>query len=347
MLVIKALRNAWYLRTADGGLCGFCEGAGAIAAVMLRGVKRVAQFPCCFRRRHSALVGGFVRRESSHQTSVRQCDTMNSATTTEILEQWLYGRPKRTQDEYLRDVSGALTFLNNPPLETITLADLQRYQSHLLTVRHLKDSTVRRKIAALRSLLKFATEQGHLDRNPAIALRSPKDTSSLHERILTREQVASIIAAAPPGRKHAMLRFTYATGARLSEVCGLLWKDCLPQTDRVVVRLLGKGSKWRSVSISEAVGAEVLELRGDAPDDAKVFRMNKQTAHDTFKAAARKAGLPNASMHWFRHSLASHLVAAGMPLPDIRDLLGHSNVAVTNAYTHASPEQNASDYLSL
>ncbi|HZG39263.1 MAG TPA: tyrosine-type recombinase/integrase [Nodosilinea sp.] len=268
--------------------------------------------------------------------------------TTEILEQWLYGRPKRTQEEYLRDVTSALTHMGNPSLETLTLSDLQRYQLHLIEVRHLKHSSVRRKMAALRSLLRFAQEQGYIDRNPAPALRSPKDTSSLHERILTRAQMTAIIAAAPAGKSHAALRLLYATGARASELCGLLWKDCLPRADgSVVVRLLGKGDKWRSVTVAAEAWAEVAALRSGAPDGAKVFGLSRQQLHEVFKAAAIAAGCPDASCHWARHSLATHLIEAGMPLAAVRDLLGHSSVAVTNAYIHSNPDQSASDYLSL
>jgi integrase/recombinase XerD len=268
--------------------------------------------------------------------------------TTEIIESWLYGRAKRTQEEYLRDVTAALRWLGDPPLETLALSDLQRYQSHLFEVRHLKDSSVRRKVAALRSLLKFATEQNYLPRNPAVALRSPKDTSSIHERILSRAQVQAIIAHGAPGKHHAALRLLYATGARASELCGILWKDCLPRPDGgAVVRLLGKGSKWRSVQVSPAVWSEVEVLRCGALDNALAFNLNRRQLHDIFKAAAVAAGCPDASCHWFRHSLASHLIEAGMPLPKVRDLLGHSSIAVTDRYLHSSPDQSAADYLEL
>ncbi|MBD1918873.1 MULTISPECIES: tyrosine-type recombinase/integrase [Cyanophyceae] len=268
--------------------------------------------------------------------------------TIEILEQWLYGRAKRTQEEYLRDAEAALRFLGDRPLESLTLSDLQRYQAHLVEVRHLKHSSVRRKIAALRSLLRFAQEQGHIDRNPATALRSPKDTSSIHERILSRAQVAAIIAAAPEGKAHAALRLLYASGARASELCGLLWQDCLPQANGgVVVRLLGKGQKWRSVTVSAAVWEEVAALRSGVPDGSSVFGLNRRQLHDLFKAAAIAADCPHSSCHWARHSLATHLIEAGMPLAAVRDLLGHASIATTNSYVHSNPNQSASDYLSL
>lgn len=268
--------------------------------------------------------------------------------STVLIEQWLYGRPQATQRAYVKDVLSALRYLDNPLLGSIDLADLQRYQLHLIQGRHLEVSSVRRKVAALRSLMKFAQQQGHIDRNPALALRSPKDNRSLHEKILSREQVQTVIDAASSVRNHAMLRFLYASGARASELCGLLWKDCLAKPDgSAVVRLLGKGEKWRSVTIPPPVWQEVERLRGEKGVEDKVFGVSCRQLGRIFEAAALKAKIPEATPHWFRHSIISHLIEAGMPLPAVRDFAGHSNISTTNIYAHASPEQNPGNYLSL
>ena len=132
-----------------------------------------------------------------------------SASTAEIIEQWLYGRPRPTQKAYLRDATWALKFLGNPSLESIVVGDFQRYQLHLIEVRHDSTRTVNRKVSAVRSLLKFAHEQEFIPRNPAVALRSPKVHENLSDRILTPQQVRSIIAAAKPGRDLTMIKFTY------------------------------------------------------------------------------------------------------------------------------------------
>ncbi|NER83986.1 MAG: site-specific integrase [Leptolyngbya sp. SIO1D8] len=139
---------------------------------------------------------------------------------TEIIEQWLYGRSQKTQDAYLRDVSQAMNFWGYPPIASISLGCLQSYQTYLIEGLHLRTSSVKRKVSSLRSLLKFAYEQEFIPRNPAIALRSPKVHENLHERILSPQQVQAIIAAAQPGRDRALLRFTYAIGARISESFG-------------------------------------------------------------------------------------------------------------------------------
>ena len=275
--------------------------------------------------------------------------TRTAPPVAEIIAEWLYGRPKSTQEVYLQGATLGLKFLGNPKLENIALGDLQRYQSHLIEVRHLKPRTVNKKMSALRSLLRFAYEQDYIPRNPAVALRSPKVHENLHERILTPEQVRGIIAAAAPGRDCALLLFAYATGCRVSEACGVLWKDFSPKPDgAAVVRLLGKRDKWRSVRLPASVWVDVAALRDGASDDASVFGLNRQQAHDIIKAAALKANAPaEVSFHWLRHSNASHSLDAGAPISVVRDSLGHASVQTTDKYLHSNPDESAGDYLEL
>ena len=273
--------------------------------------------------------------------------------TTELIEQWLYGRPEKTQKAYLGDILGALKFMGNPGLDEVDLGLLQLYQSHLYHERSLEVSTVRRKVASLRSLLRFAQEQGYLDRNPGVALRSPKDNRTIDDKILSREQVQAVIDAASYDHNHAMLRFLYASGARASEICdplkGLRWGRCKPQADgTAIIRLLGKGDKWRTNVLPAPVWSETVRLRRltDTADD-RVFRVGVNRLEEIFKAAAIKAGCPKAVPHHFRHSIISHLIEAGMPLPAVRDFAGHSNISTTNIYAHASPDQNPGRYMNF
>ena len=267
----------------------------------------------------------------------------------EILEQWLYGRAPLTQKVYLRDVERALRWLDSPSIEEISLGQLQQYQSHLISDRHDAPATVNRKMSALRSLLRFSHEQGWIDRNPALALKSPKVHNNLHERTLTVEQVEAICNAATTDRNRAFLRLAYATGARISELCNLLWKDCKPKIDgSAVVWFLGKREKWRSVHVPTSAWFWVGRLRNGAPDDQRVFGVKVRQASDITKAAVLKAGAPaEASTHWFRHSTASHSLDAGAPISVVRDTLGHSSVAVTDRYLQGNPDKSAGDYLKL
>ncbi|MEM6432277.1 MAG: tyrosine-type recombinase/integrase [Cyanobacteria bacterium P01_D01_bin.115] len=271
---------------------------------------------------------------------------------TEIIERWLYGRPSPTQKAYLRDVTRALSWMGDPAIADVTLAKLQDYQAHLFHQLRQAPGTVNRKMSALRSLLRFAHEQEYIERNPALWLRSPKVEKNLHERILTTEQVRKIFESAPLGRDRVFLKTVYATGARASELCGakaIAWKDFRHRSDgNIDVMIFAtKTNSWRSVGISPSVWIDIESLRGEALSTDKVFPFDRKRGHEIMKAAATKAGIPNASLHWMRHSRISHLLEAGAPLPLVRDEAGHSNISTTDVYSHNTRKESGSDYLSL
>ncbi|MGD1941842.1 MAG: tyrosine-type recombinase/integrase [Leptolyngbyaceae cyanobacterium] len=265
-----------------------------------------------------------------------------------VVESWLYGRPKRTQRAYLKDVEQAFAWLGRP-MADVLLPDLQAYQTHLFGHCRQAASTVKRKTNALRSLFKFAHDQGLIERNPCMGLRSPKVAQRIDDKLLDKGQVRVVIAAAKPGRNQALLMFLYAVGCRVSEACGVTWKDITPKPDgSAVARLLGKGDKWRSVKVPAAVWAAVKELRGDAGSLDRVFGISERWAQEIARTAGYKAGAEIAvTPHTFRHCNASHAIEAGAPLPVVRDSLGHSSIAVTDIYAHSNPEQSSSDYLGL
>ena len=277
---------------------------------------------------------------------------MTEPTNIEIIEQWLYGRAIATQKAYLRDATFALKWMGDPVLADVTLAKLQDYQEYLFHELRQAPGTVNRKMSAMRSLLRFAHEQEYIVRNPALWLRSPKVNKSVHERILTVEQVKAIFEAANPGRDRIFLKAVYATGARASELCGskaIAWKDFRPRPDGNVDVMIyaTKTSTWRSVGISPSVFEAIKTLRGDAIATDRVFPFDRKHGHATMKRAAAKAGIPKASLHWLRHSRISHLLEAGAPLPLVRDEAGHSNISTTDIYSHNTRKESGSDYLNL
>jgi integrase/recombinase XerD len=268
--------------------------------------------------------------------------------TTQILETWLYGKPATTQQAYLADARYLLAYLGQKPLSDIALGDLQRWQAHLINVLHLKPSTVARKAAAVGSLLRFAKRHGHIAENPALDLARPKVNFDPSDRYVSREKMLAIVGAARPGRDRAIVRLLYASGARVSELVNVLWKDCTPTPDGgAVIRLLGKGEKWRSVRVAAAVWAQVAVLRNDAPADAPIFGgLTRQSVAAIVKSAAVSVGAPeNFSPHWCRHCLASHSLAAGADLATIQQTLGHASIKTTSVYLHSNPEKSAGDYL--
>lgn len=265
-----------------------------------------------------------------------------------LIERWLYGRPRKTQKIYLGIVERFLDWVGQP-LQEIDLLDLQDYQAYLFHHRRLKAKTVNGNFDVIRSLIAFALRRGYISTNPATDLQRPDSEQTVHKRILTRDQVRALLQAAGAGRDRALLTLMYGVGCRVAEACGLQWQDFSVKHDgSVVVRILGKGNKERFVKVPESVWPVVRAIRGNSADTDLVFGIGTDRARDIVKAAVSKAELPEAvSPHWLRHSLASHAIEAGAPLPVVRDTLGHSNISVTDIYAHSNPSESAGDYLGL
>jgi integrase/recombinase XerD len=269
-----------------------------------------------------------------------------------LIDMWLHGRPTTTQKEYCRDVQYFLDLVGKP-LTAMALEDLQSFATHLSTL-NLKERTIRRKINSVKSLFSFAAKLNYVRFNVAAALRLPKIEYAIAHRILPQREILKLINAATPGRDRALLKLLYATGMRISEACGLNWEDFIERDDGTIqVSILGKGGKRRVVLVPDSVWVEVEALRGGDADESPVFvsvrgrrRLDRSSVHRIIKEAALKAGVnPKISAHWMRHANASHALQRGASLPLVKESLGHSSIAVTDIYLHASPKDSTSNYL--
>ena len=150
-------------------------------------------------------------------------------------------------------------------------------------------------------------------------------------------------------RDRAVLELLYATGVRVSELCGLDRADV--DDARRVVRVLGKGAKERAVPYGVPAQRALDDwLRSGRPTlaahgtDALFLgvrggRLQPTVARRIVAAAARAAGLPHTSPHDLRHSAATHLLDGGADLRSVQELLGHSSLSSTQIYTHVSTER--------
>ncbi|PGH59236.1 hypothetical protein CRT60_00970 [Azospirillum palustre] len=163
-------------------------------------------------------------------------------------------------------------------------------------------------------------------------------------------------------RDAALVNLAYACAGRISELVGLKYKDLRERDGGAgTVHLFGKGGKSRWVRLPKSTWVVLMalqeenRLRGhDVGDEAPVFRSRKgghldpSSAHAVIKAAAARAGLkPGTSMHWLRHSHASHALKQKAPVHLVKESLGHSNIATTDVYLHIDTDESSSDYLSL
>ncbi len=248
-----------------------------------------------------------------------------------------------TQTQVQTDISQLL--LN------VDIDAIRTYMANLNTHGYSK-STVARKLATLRSFYKFLVKRGHLQANPVLAIKTPKQDKKL-PKFLEYEDIQRLLNAPDQAtwlgaRDRAILEVLYSTGMRVSELVALNMDDVDFLGE--VIHIRGKGKKERIAPIgSSALQAiqRYLEYRNkrmqhDPDFDSRVLFANKHGKRLSTRSVRRKmdkylkaAGLdPDISPHTLRHSFATHMLNNGADLRSVQELLGHQSLSTTQIYTH-------------
>ena len=274
-------------------------------------------------------------------------NTPTTLTNTELIDLWLHGKSKNTVDGYRRYAERFFSHVNKP-LSDCTLMDFQLWVMTLGS----SDNSKRVAVGAIKSLFSFAKQLGVVSANLGILVKSPKAKNRLAERILTQEEVQLLINSTTNGRDRSIVRLLYFAGLRVSELCGLKWRDLKARGDGGQITVFGKGEKTRTVLVGAGIWREISGLKGDAKHDNPVFVSGKgghlcrSMVFHIVKNAAARAGIEgNVSPHWLRHSHASHSLDRGAPIHLLQKTLGHSSVAITEMYLHARPTDSSGLYL--
>ena len=271
------------------------------------------------------------------------------------------GRSANTVASYRRDLIAVDSWLGERGT-TLVDATEELLADHVAKMLEggAAQSSVARRLAALRTFFRHRLDEGETDRDPTSGLEGVRVPVGV-PKPLTMEEVDRVLSSVTGDgprelRDRAFLEFLYATGARVSEACGLDSDDL----DLVggVVRLFGKGAKERVVPVG-SVAVKALQdymdagrggLRADhwrSPSDRNaVFltnrgrRLNRQKAWDIVRDAGTRAGLDvELSPHVMRHSCATHMLEHGADLRIVQEMLGHATISTTQVYTKVSGER--------
>jgi integrase/recombinase XerC len=231
---------------------------------------------------------------------------------------------------------------------------LRRYVASL-TTRQFAKRSIARKVAALRRYYSFLRHRGYVEVDPTVALRAPAGPGRL-PRVLEHGEVSALLDKTdttdsqdePVWRRRrddAVLEVLYGSGVRVGELCGLD-VDALDLAGGAIT-VWGKGAKERRVPLSapavEALRAW-LAIRSEVVDPkagVAVFgneRGVRLSPRDVRRILDRRSQRPT-HPHALRHSFATHLLDGGADLRVVQDLLGHSDVATTQRYTHVSKQR--------
>jgi site-specific recombinase XerD len=242
----------------------------------------------------------------------------------------------RTIACYVSQVARFAAHFGRSPAD-LGVTEVRAYQKYLVEQQRVSESRLGQVVAALRFLYQVTLSQHW----PIQAIPYPK-RSRREPVVLSRAEVARLLAAAGRLKQRAALSTAYAAGLRTSEVCRLRVGDV--DSGRGVLRIeQGKGRKDRFVMLSPRL-LEMLRvywkvyrpthwlfcgLRGQA--------MTARTLQRYCQAAAAAAGIAKpVTMHTLRHSFATHLLEDGADVRTIQVLLGHRSISTTAHYTHIS-----------
>ena len=233
---------------------------------------------------------------------------------------------------------------------------VRRYIASLST-RAFARRSIARKAASLRRYFGWATIEGFVTTDPTIGLQVSGGSGRL-PRVLDRRELAHLLDGPTPDdepvwrrrRDDAVLELLYGSGVRVSELCDLT-VDRVRAGDQAIT-VWGKGSKERRVPVSEPADAALqawMAVRHDVVPDAagSVLFANERgkqlTPRDVRRIIDRRSASPT-HPHALRHTFATHLLDGGADLRAVQEMLGHSDVATTQRYTHVSKERLRSAY---
>jgi site-specific recombinase XerD len=222
-------------------------------------------------------------------------------------------------------------------------------------------ATLARRAASARTFTAFGHARGWLAADPGPLLGTPKLRRKLPE-VIRQDQMAAVLGALdgvePDPRDQALImrdtaimELLYATGIRVSELCGLDLGDL--DHGRRTVRVLGKGGKERTVPVGLPAERATAHWARDGrpalvtPDSAAALflgargrRLDPRTARRVVHARlAAVPAVPDTGPHGLRHAAATHLLEGGADLRSVQEILGHASLATTQIYTHVSVER--------
>ena len=240
--------------------------------------------------------------------------------------------------------------------EVVRRATVRRYLAHL-TTRQFARRSIARKTAAIRRYYRWLLATGVVDVDPTSGVSVPAGGGRL-PRVLDQRELSGLLDSPldddePEWRRRrddAVLELLYGSGLRVGELCGLQVSSV--SLTAGAAHVWGKGAKERRVPISEPAAVALrrwLEIRHDVlpVDTGDVLFGNERgrplTPRDVRRIVDRRSPSPT-HPHALRHTFATHLLDGGADLRAVQELLGHTDVATTQRYTHVSRERLSAAY---
>jgi len=264
-----------------------------------------------------------------------------------FIEEYLaYSASNKAKSTFRRDS----VILNKNFLPNIETNELSKITAHALEdykierLKAVKDMTVNRELITIKAMFNKAVEWGYLDKSPAEQIKLFKIRKDERPHFLSKEEIDKLLESCTEG----LYPFVYTalnTGLRSSELVYLRWTDVDLDRRKILVHSRDdwqtKSGKSRNIDINDNLLMFLKKYKHERSEYVFCTKDDRPLVNNLnrrFKNAAKRAGLEKISIHTLRHTFASHLVMAGVPLATVSSLLGHSDIKTTMIYAHLSPD---------
>jgi site-specific recombinase XerD len=274
--------------------------------------------------------------------------TRNSLPNEELIDRFiqnkkLVGLSHSSIIHYTAEARKLGNYYPNRNFTELTTADIKDYLAEYVNERHLQASTTQTIIRFLSAFYDFLVNEEFMERNPCHRIEKVMVEKKVR-KAFTDDDIAALRAVCNTNRYRAFLEFLYSTGCRISEVLSLSVKDIDFIEGEVVV--FGKGHKERIVYLSNTCIQWLqtyLKERNAQPEeplfghlDKPKKRLTSRGAQLILKDLGLKSGVDNVHPHRFRRTMATHAMDKGMPIEQIKEILGHAKLDTTMIYCNVS-----------
>jgi integrase/recombinase XerD len=256
-----------------------------------------------------------------------------------------------TTRAYELDLAGFTQFLGKRgAVAACDKTVIHNYVRHLFDVRTLKESSVKRHLATLRSMFRWLEEDGVIAEDPfrgaRIRIRMPKRLP----RVIARADLRRLLLHEQPPSfadltAYVATELLFATGMRVSELAGLL--DAAVDVDDGTITIIGKGNRERRVFVPDDIKSLLRDYRTTrdrSPSSADTFLVNSRGDAASPQMIRRLVRLhgersevrDRVTPHMFRHSVATYLLEEGVDIRYVQRLLGHRSISTTEMYTQVA-----------
>lgn len=257
-------------------------------------------------------------------------------------ERWLRSRrySENTVKVYAEALKSFLLFYNDKKAEEIQTDDVVRYNNEYILKNNLSSSYQNQVVNAIKL---FFSTQGNRKLDPELIHRPKRE--KLLPNVLSKEEVKLILNAHENPKHKTMLSLMYSCGLGRSELLNLKPTDIDSKRGIIIVRQ-AKGKKDRIVPLSEKILGMLREYYLKYKPQTWLFEgqmpntpYDERSLASVLKQALAKANIKKpVTLHWLRHSYATHLLEAGTDLRYIQELMGHNSSKTTEIYTHVSTQ---------